>query len=374
MVNQSEQTDWTITVIKGMEGLQAIKQDWIRIYSGLERPAYHLDWRWMMSIQSCLIDQELYFLVMRRRDIVVLILPLHLRSSVRAGIKHSFLSFPYHNHVVLSDVLLDSDQVEKGGVRVILDFLETQKALKWDYIKLAGIYERSPLRDLLLEADLKLEEVSSNAYFDWKSGKYDETLSKKFIKNIRRLFTKAEKEQGVVQTRFVNNIDELPDAFIEFLDLEASGWKGESGTSTAIKQSPRLVAFYREVMERFSEDGTFQINLLEINSIPAAGQLCIKSGCAWYILKVGYNDSLKQYGPGNILMLSFLEYVSADPGCSELNLVTSPVWANRWHLKKRPVYSTKHYNTNIKGRLSRFLRYSNRKFKGLVNDINPATK
>ena len=50
-------------------------------------------------------------------------------------------------------------------------------------------------------------------------------------------------------------------------------------------------------------------------------------------------------------MLAFLERVSAQPGITELNLVTSPAWADRWHLNKRPVFAVQHFNNNIKGRL-----------------------
>ncbi len=366
MVHVSGLADLSISMVKGMEGLQAIKDDWNRIHSGMESPAYHQDWRWMAALQQRLIEQPLHFLVLQRRNQVAAILPLHLRVDNKAGIKHNYLSFPYHNHVVLSDALVDSSLIGERDFREILYYLENQRELSWDFIKLSGIYDRSPLRDLLLQSGLQLEEISANAYFSWEGDRYDATLSKKFIKNIRRLATKAEQEMGPLATHFVNDPESLPAAYETFLELEASGWKGESGTSTAIKHNPQLVAFYRHLLDLFAEDGAFQINLLEINGTPAAGQMCVRCGHTWFIMKVGYNDDLKQYGAGNILMLSFLERVSAQPGITELNLVTSPAWADRWHLNKRPVFAVQHFNNNIKGRLTKVMKHSNRMLKGFM--------
>ena len=43
-------------------------------------------------------------------------MPLHLRVDNKAGIKHNYLSFPYHNHVVLSDALVDSSLIGERDV------------------------------------------------------------------------------------------------------------------------------------------------------------------------------------------------------------------------------------------------------------------
>lgn len=366
MVHMSGLADLSITMEKGMAGLEAIKEDWVKLYAAQKHPAYHQDWRWMASLQRCLIDQPLNFVVLRRRNQVALILPLHLRSMVKAGISQNYLSFPYHNHVVLSDALVQGDYVEDTDFKEMLFFLETQKEFKWDHLKFSGIYSRSPLPDILMQSGLELNEIASNAYFSLGPERYDVNLSKKFIKNIKRLTTKAANELGDIETLYVNDVVTLPDAFEAFLDLEASGWKGEAGTSTAIKHNPQLVKFYRHLMESFSKDGSFQINLLKIDGVPAAGQMCIRSGGTWFILKIAYNDDLKRFGAGNILMLSFLEALHSEGEITELNLVTSPPWADRWHLNKRPVFSLQYFNKNFKGRLTKVMSHSNKILKGIA--------
>ncbi|MDG2048968.1 MAG: GNAT family N-acetyltransferase [Myxococcota bacterium] len=368
MLETSRRADLTISMVRGLEGLRVIKPDWDRIHFAMDDPAYHQEWGWMAALQERLIEEPLYFVVLGRRDQAAAILPLHLQTLTKAGIKHSYLSFPHHNHVVLSDALIDTDLIGDEDFRDVLYFLEHQQEVHWDYIQLSGIYARSPLITWLKRSGLELEEFSANAYFDWDAGPFDTSLSKKFIKNIRRLATKAEQEQGALGTRYINDRESLPAAFEIFLELEASGWKGEVGTSTAIKHSPDLVSFYRQLLDTFCGDGAFQINLLEINGVPAAGQLCVSSGQSWFIMKVAYNDDLKRYGPGNILMLDFLEQVSTAAGFTEVNLVTSPPWADRWHLKKRPVYATQYFNGTIKGRLTEVVQHSKDVIKGFMRN------
>lgn len=362
----SEKDDPVITVLRGEDGLGQLKEAWQKIHSGLSCPGYHRDWRWMASLQRHLMDEPLVFVVLRRHGRVAIILPLQLRSGGAAGFKHRFISFPYHNHIVLSDALIDPSVAEERDLARLFAFLETQKEFKWNHMRLNGMVEGSLLHGALVASGYEPEQTSFNAYFDWPTGKYDATLSKKHIRNTRRLTQKAESELGPVQVRFVSGPAELPDALETFFELEASGWKGEKGTSTAIKNDERLIVFYRDLLTRFSEDKSFQINLLEINGVPAAGQMCIRCGSVWYILKVGYNDRLKQYGAGNALMLACLERLSQDAEISELNLVTSPAWADRWHLNKRPVYSLQHFNRGIGGRMLKALRDSKRKLKLLT--------
>ena len=366
MVAVAGQGSLTISMVKGLRGLQAIKPDWDRIHSRLENSTYHQDWRWMAALQERLIEQPIYFVVLKRGSHVVAILPLQLRKMTKAGITIDHLSFPHHSHVVLSDALVDLKQVGETDFEAILDFLEQQSEFRWDEIQLVGIERRALIREWLARCGIELEEVSSSAYFDWPEGSFDTNLSKKFIKNIRRLASKSQEECGPLCTRWVNDQRSLPAAFEEFLELEASGWKGEQGTSTAIKHSPDLVRFYRQLLDSFGEDGAFQINLLEIGGIPAAGQMCVSSQHSLFILKVAYNDDLRKYGPGNILMLNLLELLSGGSAFRELNLVTAPVWADRWHLNKRSVFAMQHFNRNVAGRLSKAMMYSRRILKDVI--------
>jgi CelD/BcsL family acetyltransferase involved in cellulose biosynthesis len=353
-------------VYQGLEGLENLRECWAELFNKVPEPTYYQDWRWIFALLTHLIEDPVYFVTLRKQGRTVMILPLQLRLEKKAGFRKRFLSFLSHNHIVLSDSLVDVDKLDHDDMPRLLGFLTSQSEFKWSYIQLKGLCENSQLYQLLKKSGMKCELISHSAYFDWPEGSYDKTLSKKFIKNIRRLGNRAERETGSSQIEYVSAPDRLRDAYETFTQLEASGWKGENGTSTAIKHDEKLISFYRHLIESFSVDGSCQINILRLGGEPTAAQLCIKTGSSWYILKIAFSENYKQYGVGNLLMLNFLEHVSLEADTTELCLVTSPLWADRWHLKKRGVYMINHYNSNLTGRLSRTVKNSKKKLKVLI--------
>ncbi|MCU7845666.1 MAG: GNAT family N-acetyltransferase [Candidatus Thiodiazotropha sp. (ex Monitilora ramsayi)] len=354
-----------ITVQRGIEGLEKIRDIWADLYQQISQPAYYQDWRWMYLLVKWLIKHPIYFAVLYKHDKAVLILPLQSSVVSHPGINQTVLCFPTHNHIVLSDALVDDNKVEIEDFHYFLEYVK-KKSIEWNTLSLSNVCEDSEFYKLCRLSDFYISPTSFNAYFHCPKGKLDESLSKKFIKNIKRLGRRAEKDIGSVEASFIHQPEDIDSAFSAFLELESSGWKGVNGTSTAIAHHEELVSFYSELAKSFADDGSFQVNLLRIGGIPAAAQFCIRVRCVWYVLKVAYNDKMKSYGAGNLLMLSFLEYVSADPSVTEVNLVTSPDWADRWHLNKRPVYTMQFFNGNIKGHLCEVYFNAKSKMKALM--------
>ena len=131
-----------------------------------------------------------------------------------------------------------------------------------------------------------------------------------------------------VTTREPALLDKLMD---EFLDLEASGWKGATGEGTAIKLDPALLEFYRGLMKRFGSAGHCEINLLRANGRNLAGQFCLISAGTWYHLKIAYDESYDKISPGSVLLDEVLTRLCADPAVNIASFLTGAAWAERWH-------------------------------------------
>ncbi len=350
----------------GLEGLQQLKDDWVMLLRSVESPAYYQDWRWMYAVVKWLIAAPVFFITIKKSGRTVLILPLQADSILKGGIRYKVLRFPTHNHIRLSDLICDTTAVDQDDLNSVFSYLTKHDPCAWRFLELKGINANSQFRKLIEMSGETLDEQSSNAYFKVENSNFEQGLSKKFLKNIERLAKKAESEVGGIEASFNMDRENLHSILEVFLEVEASGWKGDGGTSTAIKNHSELVSFYKEVLDLFSEDNSFAINLLYFGDKPAAAQLCIRCEHAWYILKIGYEESLKKYGPGNILMLRFLTEVSRDESIKEVNLVTSPDWASRWHLETRPVFGYRHFNNDLMGSVSKVIFYAGYKFKSFT--------
>ena len=132
---------------------------------------------------------------------------------------------------------------------------------------------------------------------------FDETfsaLSKNFRGNLRKARNKLAKLEGV---EFVSarGPEELASELEVFLDVEASGWKGASGTGTAIRLNEAKVAFYRDLTASLAEDGRCWIDSLYADGRCIATELNFLACGDFEMLKIGYDEEYAHAAPGQML-------------------------------------------------------------------------
>jgi hypothetical protein len=162
-------------------------------------------------------------------------------------------------------------------------------------------------------------------------------LSRNFRGNLRKARNKL---TSLVDVRFVHASDPqaLEREFERFLDVEASGWKGEGGTHGALRAKPTHVAFYRDLVATFRDGGQCEINALYAEGRCIASQLCARSGAEYTILKIGYDERYARVAPGQLLLERTLEYCCRDPQITRLSLVSGSAWHRDWRPNAVPVY------------------------------------
>lgn len=209
MTEVAQETEYDCEVYSGLNGLLELKKDWEALFLTIESPTYIQDWRWMHAVAKHLAKDRVYFVVFRKHKKVAMIFPLQIDVADRDGIKQTILSFPRHSHIVLSDLLYNPRLVEAKDINRIQTFLSSRDFHYWSLLELKGVCAQSQVSDLLSNVGSPLSELSQNAYFKVVDGQFDQTLSKKFIKNIKRLKNKAEKEVGTVKATFNSDAESL---------------------------------------------------------------------------------------------------------------------------------------------------------------------
>ena len=128
---------------------------------------------------------------------------------------------------------------------------------------------------------------------------YEGTLSRNRRKALRRHRRKLE-EEGALEFEVHDGRTDLERLLAELFAVEASGWKGERGT--AISSRPETERFYTEVARWAAERGWLRLAFHRLDGRPIACDFALEHGGVWYTLKAGYEDDLRSFGPGALLL------------------------------------------------------------------------
>jgi hypothetical protein len=141
----------------------------------------------------------------------------------------------------------------------------------------------------------------------------------------------------------------MNEAFDLFIDIEASGWKGDAGTSSAIRCRPRMLEFYRTLVREFSGLNACVINILWHGDKAVAGQFGLQIGTTLNILKIGFSDAHSSFAPGNLLLERTIRHACEDPGIAMVSLVNDPPWARNFKPMTKGVWSYCAPNRSARG-------------------------
>ena len=376
-----KETDVSITVLRGMEGLESLRDAWNEIVSGMTcRHFFHL-WEWYYSYLQCLAPDPnaMMFFLFTKGETPVAIFPLQCTKITLGGLPLKALAFPSHNHMLLCDLVCHREALLLPLFQLLSQHLRNQ-GKSWDLIQLPHLLEEAcaiqvihnhPPSRFLLRHEGRCNFIDATGTYELLlSG-----LSKNFRRRLKRARQHLDELPGVQFTFTQNGLD-LEERLEAFMDVEASGWKGILGIGTAIKLHPSLRCFYRTLTRTLSASGKVSINTLTADGKCIGAQFCLLLDDTTYILKIGYDEDYKRYAPGNLLMDFFIKKSIKDCTIKNINLISGAEWLGDWRpksynksklylfnttpagligfiiLKSYPILK-KHYQAYIKSHLSR---------------------
>jgi CelD/BcsL family acetyltransferase involved in cellulose biosynthesis len=231
----------------------------------------------------------------------------------------------------LSDFIFSQTPENEGLLDELTRWLRNHGFAPWDELRLRKVSDESSIsyaaRARLPKATAVLQHDRS-AYFR-TDGTYQQAIqmvTAKYKSNLRRRNRIATKIAPLTH-RIYRRGDDLDEGFERFLDIEASGWKGETGTATAIRCQPAYLSFYRALVREFRARDGCVVNLLWHGDRVVAGQFCLQVGKTLSILKVGFSEDHAIFAPGMLLLERIIQEACEDPGIAILDLVNDPDWA-----------------------------------------------
>jgi len=370
--------EYQFEIFRGRDGLASIRDDWNQIAQESDKLRFFQCYEWYESYLDTLAEaySPVYFVLVRQQSSPVGVIPLMRSIRKIAGLRFRSLELINHSHMPLSDGVFARSDSDGAILQGLLWRLQRQSEIKWDLVCFTNLLEdgcikraleSSPIPRLISEARTRCNYISCIP-FDELSNKF----SKNFRGNLRKARNKLMNLSGVEYIS-VRRQPQLDQALDEFLEVEASGWKGAMSEQTAIKLDLRLTNFYRSLSETFSPVDACEINLLKADGRCLAGQFCLVVGDTSYILKIGYDESYVQLAPGNMLLESSLRRYWREGVVKYLNLVTDTPWHSNWNPLSYTVSNAYVFNATPTGlaafALLRFEKYLSGKYKAQLKPL-----
>jgi CelD/BcsL family acetyltransferase involved in cellulose biosynthesis len=99
-------------------------------------------------------------------------------------------------------------------------------------------------------------------------------------------------------------------ALADFIELEARGWKGRTGT--AAKNDARIHRFVESAVAGLAAEGKVRIDRLQVGGRPIAAVVTLRGGDVAWTWKIAYDESYARYSPGVQLMCDVSRALLAD--------------------------------------------------------------
>ncbi len=248
---------------------------------------------------------------------------------------------PQHPHLTVGDSLwIGADSVCE--LDEIMDAILTHLgASSWTNGHLPNTSQIQLCQD---QTHWQWKQVRESAWFDTTG---DTPIPGKLRRNLARHQRKIEDlGELVYQVAQTDDTDELSAAMQNFLRLEASGWKGESGTD--ISKDANLTAFYEGLLGFTQQELKLEIHQLHLANNCIATQIALRCGRTLYLIKIAYDESQAAYSPGSLLLWQTMQRCVEDD-TQTLSLVSAPNWASRWKPNVFPVWHVTRFSNTPQG-------------------------
>ncbi|MGH2965715.1 MAG: GNAT family N-acetyltransferase [Solirubrobacterales bacterium] len=229
-----------------------------------------------------------------------------------------------HRYCFLGTPLVTSGG-EEAAVAAITRELVRQRGAA--FVGLDALADEGTVRDALRLAieHRGVEEVRVNRHRRAvlrRSARGEERLAVKG-KHRRELDRKRRRlEEDLGGTLRTVDRAEDAEAVEEFLELEASGWKGREGTAMASLEQD--AEFFRAVCGAFRELGRLHLLSLEADGQRIAMACNLRAGEGIFCVKIAFDERWRRYSPGALLVLDHVSWFDGQENVSWMDSCVQP--------------------------------------------------
>ncbi len=198
------------------------------------------------------------------------------------------------------------DLVEKEGAFFRLRHLDADGPIFKAAVDIAGKSGRRSSTSSRYERALLKGGFETEAYLQT-------ALRGKKRKELRRLRNRLE-EDGAVRFETLSDGADLGAWTLDFLALEAAGWKGREGT--ALASDAAGAKFFADALLATFADGSLRFHRLMHGGKTIAMIVNFVENGAGYSFKIAYDETYARYSPGVMLEMEMMKALECEPALS----------------------------------------------------------
>ena len=327
--------DWHIVESRGRVGLESLEPDWQRLYAQMPLRTSFLAYEAALArVERLASADKLRCLALAdgRRVRAICLLEPNVRRILRR--RQKIWQVLQHDHSRQANALCPDDESARRLVPALVAHLRRERegrhilalgpmptsSMVWEGLRSiprAGYYVDPRESVWLLDCDRPFDELRAS-------------LPRHFRHNLNTARNRLGELQDV---RYVSVTDpkDLETEFETFLEIEASGWKGDDGEKSALRNLSRQ----RAVFEGLAANMQGEADYCEITSLYAEGR-CLASlfathtGTTYSGLKIGRDEAYGRVSPGHLLIEKTVKRCCEDPRIRQFDMVSDASWVRGW--------------------------------------------
>jgi len=378
-------SDYRLELHSGKTGLNYLFDDWLALAKNLthSKPS-HFPYLYAAFInRPDAHDKHITFVAIYRDSQLAAIFPVGCKQFRRFNLVE--LSIPVAEELdIFPDVILGVAEDSAAVFKFFLKAMRAQKDMKWDVLVVRNTLSNSHISNCIQSSKhiLSKHEFSGHCnYIKTEQFRDQQTfLSKNFRSNLRKARNLLDKA-GKAEFECVSDFSSVIQAFKIFVDLEASGWKGETRhdkqhyyAGSAMKLNKSKLSFHRDLVSAFASHGCVEIYNLLLNGEVIGTNLGIVINNTCYLLKIAYNETYAKLSPGTLLLEWIIQHHIQGAKVSTINLVSDYQWHKVWKPSQLNYASYQCFNSTWKGTaygISKYLQSVLRRLKNPTEKSSP---
>ncbi len=326
----------SVVVVRDLQALSGFVPAWEELAAAAIEPnAFYEHWMLLPALKLYGAGEDISVVLVLIRDPhnpdapakLGGLFPLELVRNFRK-LKVSALSLWQHVHCYVCTPLVRADAAKECMVELFKWFKSGEASVS--LMELGCISGDGPFHRMLVDL---INEIGLLSWVTdiftrglWNEG-YDKKTNPELAVSgdLRRRLRRKEKrlsERGHVEHLAIRPEDDVGRWIDEFLQIEASGWKGQRGSALASSESGRR--YFTEIATSAFRRGRLLMLGINFNGRPIARRCAFVSGEGSFAFKTAYDEEFANFSPGAMLEMDSIRQLQTLRGVRWMDSCAAP--------------------------------------------------